>query len=509
MTPVEASAPALRSQRITAISQEAAATACLLADGGTVLMSHYLGRFLAPGDDIEFSPSLSSAKATELLITRSNRFRPKQLYLAPIGYVTQPKLDKRQEGYLRAEVLSSGLGIRGLHLPARTVRDYFYRADRKKEWSDSPTLYDLLRVAPPASPGDMRLAYKVRRLELGREGVQPSQFRQLERAFNLLMQPQIRSCYDALLLDAEAPVWFPYGGFGSLLVAGELARDRQTFFAQRILSFLPDRRECRFRAPLRRIDFLHDHAVYRDPSRKLEIVLDPIVLPLGWDPTWNQWKHLIGAKIGIAATFVASGKYRLRSGEWQLVSWLIALPSRTELSLAPDIRAQVEAAKRSYHRFGQYSTAFQKIRERLDREPLERAVLDRLCGELGIPGDFDVAQICWKPDYDPFFYNQLRKGARRMYLFRAEYIMELARAIVVEVPELGHATYVFARPSDIEAFVRLYAQSTKEDIRKNRDGIAERLGFLGRVTHGANNRTWLRDLKSRVGETVDYALAVE
>jgi hypothetical protein len=322
------------------------------------------------------------------------------------------------------------------------------------------------------------------------------------------MQPQIRSCYDALLLDSEAPVLFPYGGFGSLLVAGELARDRQTFFAQHILSFLPDRRERRFRAPLRHIDFLHDHAIYRDPRRKLEILLDPIVLPLDWDPTWNQWKHLLGAKIGIAATFVASGKYRLRSGEWQLVSWLTALPSRIELTQPADIRGQLEAAKRSYHRFGQYFTALEQIRQRLDREPLERAVLDRLCGELGIPGDFDVAQICWKPDYDPFFYNQLRKRARRMYLFRAEYIMELDRAIVVEVPELGHATYIFASPSDMDAFVRLYAQTTKEDIRNNRDGIAERLGFLGRVTHGANNRTWLRDLKSRVGETVDYALAL-
>jgi hypothetical protein len=80
------------------------------------------------------------------------------------------------------------------------------------------------------------------------------------------MQPQIRSCYNALLLDAEAPVLFPYGDFGSLLVAGELARDCQTFFAQRILSFLPDRRDRPFRAPLRRIDFLHDHAIYRDPT---------------------------------------------------------------------------------------------------------------------------------------------------------------------------------------------------------------------------------------------------
>jgi hypothetical protein len=87
--------------------------------------------------------------------------------------------------------------------------------------------------------------------------------------------------------------------------------------------------------------------------------------------------------------------------------------------------------------------------------------------------------------------------------------MELEHAVVVEVPEVGHATYVFAKPADMDVFVRLYAKTTKEEIRKNRGGIAERLGFLGRVTHGANARTWLRDLKLRVGESVDYALALE
>jgi hypothetical protein len=292
---------------------------------------------------------------------------------------------------------------------------------------------------------------------------------------------------------------FPYSGFGALLVAGELARDRQTFFAQGILSFLPDRHQRRFRAPLRRLDFLHDHAVYRDSRRKLDVLLDPILLPLAWDPTWNQWKHLLGAKMGIEATCVASGKYRLRATEWQLISWLTALPSRVKLSLPADIAAQVQAARRTYQRFGQYFTALEQIRLRLESEALERRELDRLCGELGIPGDFDVAQISWRADYDFFFYEQLRKRARKMYLFRAEYIFELQHAIVAEVPELGHATYVFAKLNDIDTFARLYATTTKEDIRQNRDGIAERLGFLGRVTHGANPRNWLRQLKARAG----------
>lgn len=509
MIAAETPAINLRCERVTAVRHEAAATACLLADGGTVLVSPYFGRFLAPGDEIEFSPGLTASAATEIRVNHPHGRRPKQIYLAPIGYVTQPKEDRRQECFLRAEVVGSALGVRRIHLSASAVRDYFYRADRRREWAESPTLYDLLCVAPSVSLGDLRLAYKVRRLELEVGRAPVSQTRDVERVFNILMQPTLRSCYDALLRDPEAPVLFPYGGFGAILTAGELARDRQTFFAHRIISFLPDRTERRFRAPLRRIDFLHDHAVYRDARRKIEIVLDPVVLPLAWDTTWNRWKHLLPAKIGVEATCVVSGKYHLRSGEWKLVSWFSALPSRLELSLPADITGQVHAAKRIYHQFGQYSAAIEEIRMRLEREPLEKTHLDRLCSELGVPGDFDIAQISWKPDYDAFFYNQLRKRARRVYLFRAEYIMELEHVVVIEVPEVGHATYVFTRPSDVDVFVRLYATTTKEKIRKNQSGIAERLGFLGRVTHGANARTWLRDLKLRIGESFDYALGLE
>jgi hypothetical protein len=51
--------------------------------------------------------------------------------------------------------------------------------------------------------------------------------RAIERAFNLLANPDLRSCYDSLLLDGDAPAVFPLGGFGSLAVAGELSADRE------------------------------------------------------------------------------------------------------------------------------------------------------------------------------------------------------------------------------------------------------------------------------------------
>jgi hypothetical protein len=64
------------------------------------------------------------------------------------------------------------------------------------------------------------------------------------------------------------------------------------------------------------------------------------------------------------------------------------------------------------------------------------------------------------------------------------------------MPQLGHATYLFSKPRTIEEFIAVYTEGTKEDIRRNRRNIAEKLGFLGRVIHGSNPRLWLKNLKS-------------
>ena len=48
---------------------------------------------------------------------------------------------------------------------------------------------------------------------------------------------------------------------------------------------------------------------------------------------------------------------------------------------------------------------------------------------------------------------------------------------MVETPECGHATYVFAKPRSVESFLALYTKISKDDIRKNRDNMAEKLDF--------------------------------
>jgi hypothetical protein len=56
----------------------------------------------------------------------------------------------------------------------------------------------------------------LRDLELKAAGAPRRERVALERAFNIVGQPELRAVYDALLADPEAPAVFPYGGFGSL-----------------------------------------------------------------------------------------------------------------------------------------------------------------------------------------------------------------------------------------------------------------------------------------------------
>jgi hypothetical protein len=388
--------------------------------------------------------------------------------------------------------------------PCKTLREYFYRIPEGEGSTGRETLYEVLRVPCAASPGELRVAFRLRQLELEAKHCPRGENVLLERAFNILGDPGLRACYDALQKDPEAPAVFPYGGFGSLLVSGERSRDAQTFFARRIIAFLPERRRRRFHAPVRKGEFYSDRALYRDIRRRLELWIDPAVLHQVWDPTWNRWKHLLRAKMEVNATFVKSGKYRWHRGEWQLVTLETALPSRLEINLPADFAQQVEAAKRTYHRFGQYSPVVDGIRALIETKPMEKAEIERMLSAMKVAGDFDVAQISWRPEYDSFFYQQLSHRALRIYLFRDEYIFEMESTVVVETPQLGNATYLFEKPESIDRFLAAYTKVSKDDIRRNRENIGETLGFLGRVIHGSNPRTWAKELRARIGETADF-----
>ena len=471
-------------------------------------VSSALSAHIEIGDEIAFPIPLGDEIGGEVYITKEalSSGHGHDLYQAPIGYVSHPKLDKRGQHFVSADVQESRLGISAIFLPCESLRDYFYQLRRAASQNNQPNFYEALCIPASASPAELRLAYRLRTLELNTESRRERL--PLDQAFNILAQPELRACYDALLIDPASPAIFPYGGFGSVLISGERSRDGQTFFANRILSFSPERRHRRFHLPLRQCDFYEDRALCRDVRRKLEFWVDPALLHIHWDATWNQWKHLLATKIEVNGTFVQCGKYSKRGERWELVRWETALPSRLAVQLPGDVEKQLEAAKTTYRRFGQYSRALDQIRLCLEHRAVEKIELQRMCAELRIPSDFDIAQISWRPDYDPFFYDQLSRRARRIYLFRSEYIFDLEKAVVIETPQLGHATYVFAKPRSMDTFLVLYTKITKEDIRRNRDNVGERLAFLGRVIHGANPRAWLKEMRERLGEKIDFVLAV-
>jgi hypothetical protein len=506
--PLVASIPIIR-DRVASLESQADSVTCVLSNQSRLVLSRLVPKHIAVGDDIMYSIPTETPSRTELLITQRRAAAPtRHVYQAAIGHVYQPRQDKRNEYFVAAEVQCGSLGVSTIVLPCEVLREYFYRLPRTNDRADHPTLYDILRIPASASLSELRVAFKLRDLELRTPAVQRGERVALERAFNIVGHPELRACYEELLADPEAPVVFPYGGFGSLLVAGEPSHDGQTFFARRILAFSPDLLCRRFRVPLRRCDFYNDRAQCRDVRRKLEFWLDPSVLHVLWDRTWNQWKHLLGTKIEVEGTFVQTGKYRKRRGEWKLVTWETALPSRLEVKLPSDFEQHLETARTIYHRIGRYSRALDQIRLRLEHRAVERKELQQMCAELRIPGDFDVSQISWRPDYDPFFYRQLSRRSRRTYLFRDEYIFDVEKAVVVETPQLGHATYIFAKPRNIDSFLALYTRITKDDIRRNRNNAAEQLGFLGRVIHGTNPRAWLKEVRQRIGEGIDFAAAL-
>src|ERR1035441_1248226 len=110
------------------------------------------------------------------------------IYQTPIGYVTQPKQDKRNQHFVSAEVKRGSLGIGTIFLPCEVLREYFYRLPHTADRVDHLTLYEVLRIPPEASPSELRVAFKLRDLELQTAGVRHRERVALERAFNIVGQ---------------------------------------------------------------------------------------------------------------------------------------------------------------------------------------------------------------------------------------------------------------------------------------------------------------------------------
>jgi hypothetical protein len=478
---------------------------CRFADGSTVNLPAFLGRFIRRAYALRFLLEGSDGVLIERPIPR---LQLRYLLYAAIGYVAQPTKSEKGAGFLvRAQLGKCSDSLKSLVLSGDAIRNYFYQMDREHE---SATLYERLGASQSATPADLRMAWRVRQLELGAHAANAAERAQIERAFNILAHPNLRQCYDSLRRDEDAPPLFPYAGFGSILVEGQLSADSGAFFAHRILAYRPEMTSRRVSLLLRRCEVFADRIVCRDTRRKVEVWLDASVLPgLNWDLTWSHWKHWLQSRIEVNATFVRTGKYRLQKGEWILLTWYAALPSRLRVTMPDGIADDVHRARAIHALLGEHANVVERIRSEVQKQPVEHVQIQDWFDRLGASTYLKPQYVNWHPDYDPYYFEQLRQRSRTWFLFGSEYLFVWPNVLISEVPQLGHATYAFAKPSDIETFMRDYSRATREDIRRNRNNVATQLGFIGRVVRGRKKKRWLTDVLRLAGEKTDYVEVFE
>jgi hypothetical protein len=477
-------------------------TECRLDDGTEICPTAPWRRLVQRGDAV----TPLSSDSHDVLIERGRpRSTPQYFLCASIGHVAATKhVENSSSCFLRAELLNA-TKPKSLWISADAIWKRFYQVDPTRP---SETLYSLLGASELATPCELRLAWRVRTLEF--ELGEAKATNRIEQAFNILARPEVRDCYDALRRDEQLPPLFPYFGFGSIIVEGNLSRDGQTFFADRIIAYKPETTARRVSLRLRGCEFLRDHVVCRDPHRRIEVRLDASLLPgVEWDVTWNHWKHWLRGRIHVDATFVGSGEFQLHEGERVLRSWHTALPSRIQIRLPDDIADDIDRAKAIHALLGEHTDVVERIRSEAQRQPVEHVQIQDWLDQLGSSTHLKPQHVTWRPDYDPYYFEQLRKRCRTWFLCGDHYLFVLRNVLVSEVPQSGHATYVFAKPADLEAFMRGYSQTTRECVRRNRDNIATQLGFIGRVIRGKKRERWLQDVLKLAGEKVEYMEAAE
>src|SRR5208337_2977375 len=129
-------------ERVVSVQRQEDPAACVFANQTRLLLARFLAKSVDVGDEITFPIPAPDAVGPEILVTKNAASGPSRyIYQAPIGYVGQPKQDKRNQYFASADVLRGSFGIRTIFLPCEVLRDYFYRLPQTDDGADHLTLY--------------------------------------------------------------------------------------------------------------------------------------------------------------------------------------------------------------------------------------------------------------------------------------------------------------------------------------------------------------------------------
>lgn len=484
---------------VKSLTPESGAIRCHFCNDESIVVPAMIGRRLQPNDLVSIILADSRNTARTLIVKRPGAARSIELLFSYIELAATAT--KEEAGRCVQLEMPHGTSIEKLHLSTVAIREHFFALNVEDAVRDE--LYDALSAHSGATLTELRLAWRLKSIELALSGDQRIKKSQIERAFNILANPELKECYDRLRRDEDAPPTFPYGGCGSILVEGRLIDDSRAFIGNRILAFKPETDERKASILLRSCEFLPDRIVYRDSRRKFEVWLDGGLLPgLNWDPTWNNWKHWLRSRLEVEATFVTSAKERVNQRERIVSKWSVALPSRLRVTVPEGLMAEIECASAFHDLLGRHADLIHQIAAQIDSCPAEHCLVEKWFRDFNADPELRPQHVNWQPDYDDFYFEELRKRSKTWFLFRDEYLFVWHKILIAEIPSLGHATYLFLRPQNLEEFLAEYSQTARDEVRRNLDEVASRLGFIGRVVRGRRKMRWLNEVLTRAGEQV-------
>ncbi len=462
---------------------------CELRDRRVIALGPEWCRQVSVTDRLYVADTVTVAdRSTALHVERDGRWDLAQI---PTHAAMPSRQDRRGRGFVMLETAGAQNGISKVLVTAAQIRDYFFAPDRSAIWGEQPNWFEVLGVRKNSTPAEIRLAYRVRLLELQTRVVESTQITQaqLARGLQILLDQGLRRDYLRLLENPDYSAAFPPWTIGYLLATGQKKDD--LFVVRTLLRFLPRTEERTVRLALRRFRFEGPEAVYRDARKRILIRLDSSLLPMPWTEQWNTWAHLALGATTVKASFWQQTRFRHTEAGFQPRTWSQPFQSTLTVQNPSAMAPRFEAARAFWEHFHPHAEIVALLRARLEQEPMEAADAAQWCESRGVRPPVEARWINWELDYEESYYRELTVRAKAIYLVRNEYLFLFEQTVVSEIPRAGNASYIFHPNTSLETFLGRYARTTRHAIRIDPASAGKTLGYAGRIAHLKDCSVWI------------------
>ena len=67
---------------------------------------------------------------------------------------------------------------------------------------------------------------------------------------------------------------------------------------------------------------------------------------------------------------------------------------------------------------GEHAEVVEKIRAEVEKQPVEHVQIQEWFDRLGASSHLRPQHVTWRPDYEPYYFEQLRRRSTTWFLFR-------------------------------------------------------------------------------------------